>query len=1343
MPEPLAAPPVAAPPYLLTTLGEVALLSADRREGPPVLGPGKPLALLIYLALSPGRSANREHLADLLWSDLEPERARHALRQTLYFLRQQLGDAYLLSRGGDIHLSGSLETDRDAFLHAVDSNELELAAELYRGPFLPGFASPGGIEFEQWADLERTRLRSTFMRAGEALARRFLASSAIRPAQRVARRVRDEDPLDEGGWRLLIEALLAGQDVLAANIEADGLTSLIKTEGREPEPATRAMLRLVRQRPAADDPSPAPGAGRGLLAELVGREREFAAIIDAWERARRGRARHLHLVAPAGLGKTRLVNDVHARLRAGGGMVVHLRANPGDRRIAYALAGELARALGTKPGAAAVSPAAAGALLALHPELSSHFSAPLDQASGEEALRRRTMALVETIGVVADETPLALLIDDVHWADPSSQQLLLGMLERIEGKVLVVTTARPSRDGTVEVALTERLGLEPLNAAQVGALLASLGGLPRSEWAAALPAAIHETSGGSPLLVLETLQLALDRGSLALGPGGWSCPDPVFLITQLRAGGALRHRIAQLDPGDRRLLLLLATAGSRLTLPQIAAALGRTPEGAEAELLGLERRGFIARSTGGEWEVMHDQIAEIAVESAAPDALREIHAALGKVIMAQSEQSPELMPRAAHHLVAGGCDGELSVLFGRWLRFASRRGDHRRPALLAHELTGDDAPPELVHWLVARQPLWRRFFHSPARRAGLAVAGIAALAAVGVATFRQPTPPPAPATLLALWAGPGDTGMVTAVPITRDMLDATDPLPLRPTPIAWRLLQWSRVLGNPQPRPGAPGWIFGRSTQDAGVIDLFLRDGNGRERRLTENQHDDSDPAWSPDGRSAVFVTTRWADATGQQADLAVIDPASGRVRRLTSEPAQSGTPVWSPDGSRIGFTRRQAGQESTQLCWVTVDGGSHSCTVPSGYDVIRLLAWTDPHQLLVLADSADRQVILRIGVDDGAIRMVDAGPVNQASASPDGRWIAAFGQRSDERRSVWRIYPTEDPSRTRRLRFRDGRNGTVFWTSSAAANPYLARLSIVRPRGPLALTAPYQLTAIGADTAGNPLTVPDATLRWRSRDTTVVLVDSISGLVQPRRVGRATVIATAGGWREDSAIVTVEQPTAHQVLSERWSTRLESNWVPFGDPLPRLAAGPDSAPAFWNAGDGTFTSGVYSRQSYDGSNGIGLEATLSTPITQSRWQLVRLSLNAGLDSTALAGWDRRSGMIPSSPYDSQNACRLEYPGGLGRAATSRFQVSAGGSSTRIAAEPAIGSGQWYRVILQLFPDGSCALAINGRAVWHSSAPVPLDRPFRVVLHGSSVDTRVLVGPVTVWTGVREGIDWR
>ena len=138
MSEPLAAPPVAAPPYLLTTLGEVALRSAAGREGPPVLGPGKPLALLIYLALSPGRSANREHLADLLWSDLEPERARHALRQTLYFLRQQLGDGYLLSRGGDIHLSGNVETDRDAFLHAVDGNELEAAAELYRGPFLRG-----------------------------------------------------------------------------------------------------------------------------------------------------------------------------------------------------------------------------------------------------------------------------------------------------------------------------------------------------------------------------------------------------------------------------------------------------------------------------------------------------------------------------------------------------------------------------------------------------------------------------------------------------------------------------------------------------------------------------------------------------------------------------------------------------------------------------------------------------------------------------------------------------------------------------------------------------------------------------------------------------------------------------------------------------------------------------------------------------------------------------------------------------------------------------------------------------------------------------------------------------
>ncbi|HTX68826.1 MAG TPA: hypothetical protein VMH50_06730, partial [Thermoleophilia bacterium] len=66
----------------LVTLGGWELLASRDGAPTPLFGPSKPLALLAYLALSPGRTVQREHLLDLLWADLEPAAANHAYRQT-------------------------------------------------------------------------------------------------------------------------------------------------------------------------------------------------------------------------------------------------------------------------------------------------------------------------------------------------------------------------------------------------------------------------------------------------------------------------------------------------------------------------------------------------------------------------------------------------------------------------------------------------------------------------------------------------------------------------------------------------------------------------------------------------------------------------------------------------------------------------------------------------------------------------------------------------------------------------------------------------------------------------------------------------------------------------------------------------------------------------------------------------------------------------------------------------------------------------------------------------------------------------------------------------------------
>src|SRR5437868_3635540 len=115
-------PPVAGDARLtLVTLGRAELRLAREGDEPgAVLDAGKPLALVAFLAASPNRSATREHLLDLLWADLEPDGARHTLRQTLWYLRRTLGDTWLTAAGDRITLGAMVECDRDAFLAAVE-----------------------------------------------------------------------------------------------------------------------------------------------------------------------------------------------------------------------------------------------------------------------------------------------------------------------------------------------------------------------------------------------------------------------------------------------------------------------------------------------------------------------------------------------------------------------------------------------------------------------------------------------------------------------------------------------------------------------------------------------------------------------------------------------------------------------------------------------------------------------------------------------------------------------------------------------------------------------------------------------------------------------------------------------------------------------------------------------------------------------------------------------------------------------------------------------------------------------------------------------------------------------
>jgi DNA-binding SARP family transcriptional activator len=1316
----------------LQTLGGAGLQA--ERGGALLLGMGKPLALLTFLALAPGRRSSRESLVDLLWSDMDRARGRGALRQALFLLRRIIGDDAIPGTE-ELTLAHAIEVDRDAFLAALERGDLEAAIERYRGPFLPAFGVPGGEAFERWASLERERLQTGFVRGAELLVRRQLNASRVSEARQLARRVQALAPDAEATARLVLETLIASRDFLSASMEANALEQRAAAIGDPLEPATRtAIARARRVTPPTDD-APDAQEAPALIAELTGREREFFAITAAWDAMRSGSsATHLHLVAAAGLGKSRLLRDAVTRLQAGGALVVPVRGSVGDRDLPYAFAGDLAGALAELPGAAGVAPASIAPLLALNPALSARFAGIPDTVSGEEALRRRTLAVTDLVHAVADAQRFVLAIDDLHWIDAESWRLLEGVWSRLgRARVLCLSASRPERAPQSESCVT--IPLPPLCAEQVRALVAALGSMSTDlSGAERLVAQLHEATRGSPLLVLETLKLALDDGVLTLEQGEWGCPDAARLTALLDAGGALRQRVLALPADARWLLAVLATVGTPLERQDLADLISRSRDALGALLEPLERLGFVVETHRG-LAPAHDEIGAAACDAVGDDARAEANRLVGAHFARTAGDDAKALMRAARHVSAGGDQATVQRLFHGYLRCVRAHGDRRGHRVLAAEFSGAPVSSAQVHTLVERLPrLWRAGLWSPLRQGAAAVAALL-VPALAAATLRtRPADDAAvqrlyyadstlQTRLIAVQAGAwGNNGAPLAgVPATSPaMTAATSYIELPPA-------------FSPDGR--AMAWI--QDSGDSTVLDIWIGTPSGA-RRLTRALRDDIVSDWLPDGSALVGATERWLPRATGGYDIAVIDTATGNARQITHGPSHDTNPYASPDGTRIAFSR---GLDALppRVCVTSIDGAHEpECRLIGGHPVAQLIGWSGLDEIVLVSDDPAGRVLMAYDWARNTQRTLLGPPVSRGRLSPDRRWVVA-GLRVEgvDGAHDW-VVPLDRPTAARPVTLSE-RSAVRWWEGPRDQALLMDRLEFTDSASTMALGFTTRLRVRSRTRAGTevPLRVP---LHWSSSDTSIATVDS-AGEVHPRREGTTLITAAIDSWRSTSARIRVQRAAPVTVLTETWDDRWAQRWIAWGDPAPRVATGPDGVRGFWNHGDGIHRSFGVLRPAFSARQGLGVEVRISSPVTGTTWQRLRTSLVASLDTTRLLAADQH--LAPPIAGSAEIQCTLSLPGEGAWGAT-RASVSGAISQDLDLADAAtrLRSGAWWTLRLQILPDGRCGVAIDGRVVSLSPEPLPLNSDFRVRLGDESNGTTLLHGPLQLWTGVRTDVDW-
>jgi DNA-binding SARP family transcriptional activator len=620
----------------------------------------KAVALLAFLALA-DRPRPRDVLAELLWPEHDAEHARGALRRTLSALRSAVGAEFVDATRDSVSLvrSAGLRVDVDAFRAFAAEGRAADAAAVFRGDFLEGFGLRDAPAFEDWQRAEADGLRRELALV---LARLVEESGDLA----MARRWLELDPLHEPAHRALIRLYAEQGDRAAALAQyRECVRTLSRELGVPPLEETTRLYEAISEG-TLEAPAAPPVVATAPLprAPLVGRAREWEALLGAYDGIA-GDGRVVLLEGEAGIGKTRLAEELVAALRARGAAVLGGRAYEEEAALAY---GPLVEALRGRlreddTWVATVGERALAEAARLLGDLSASPPPPLD---GPAAQARFLDGVWETLAAAAaGPVPGVLAIDDVQWADEATLGLLTYGARRLAGRrMLVLLTSREPlrRVGGSAIELA-RLG-----EGEVGELLQAAGG-PE-----ALAHRLYEETEGLPFLLVEYLN------SLGADPD-WTLP-----------AGARELLLARLEPVSetaRQVLAAAAVIGRSFGVDTVRAASGRGDEETVTALEELVRRGLV-REGRYDYDFAHEQLRRLVADETGLARRRLLH---GRV--ADALEGPDA--EVARHLRLAGRDAEAAAAYRRAAEharalFANAEAlEHLRAALAV----GDPEPASL------------------------------------------------------------------------------------------------------------------------------------------------------------------------------------------------------------------------------------------------------------------------------------------------------------------------------------------------------------------------------------------------------------------------------------------------------------------------------------------------------------------------------------------------------------------------------------------------------------------------------------------------------------------------
>jgi DNA-binding SARP family transcriptional activator/tetratricopeptide (TPR) repeat protein len=577
-------------------------IGGESREG--MLHGRQGRLLLAFLVLHRHRPTTRDQLIDAIWGHDRVPPSEGALAPVLSRLRRALNPATIEGRDGvilklpepawvDVEAAHvALTRARETTQPGETLDYSQKAVTLVEAGLLPGLEAP-------WLGEQRTAIEHLRVEALELAAN---AARTIDPssAERFARAAIAAAPFRESAWAALIAALGARGNVAEALHAYEDVRRLLRDElgaapGRElaalhtrllsesDEPPEASSVQRPPHKRVGTAPTPrTPSRTKTSTSDLVEREDELRAVDDALGRVRSGEGGVVLFEGPAGIGKTRLLDELGLKAHEQDLQVLQARAGLLEREFAFGVVRQLLEPV-AEPELMDGPAAAARAVLS-----------DAGPAEGTFPVLNGLFRLVENL---ARQTPLALCVDDLQWSDPASLRFTAYLARRVAKlPVLIAATIRTGEPDADE-ALLGALAQEPVTLAlnprplTPHATAQLIRGRLNSDPDQAFTGACQEVTAGNPLLLRQLLNAL---SSEAVVPDATGAAD-VRAIGPRAVARTVLLRLARLQDPAVAVARAVAVLGEQPGLPAIAGLAG-VDEAASAEAVQTLVRAEILRA---------------------------------------------------------------------------------------------------------------------------------------------------------------------------------------------------------------------------------------------------------------------------------------------------------------------------------------------------------------------------------------------------------------------------------------------------------------------------------------------------------------------------------------------------------------------------------------------------------------------------------------------------------------------------------------------------------------------------------------------------------------------------